>query len=109
MTEDPWHLRFSTAIHEQWFKNLLELHELTQSWIKELSVDRIYSKIVKTISDEASQDLWMLDLLPQSKLDDLLDDTLPDDLLRRLEHTLWSIQSAVLVYFSTKLSFSEKS
>ena len=37
LRENPWHLRHPNTFHYQWFKNLQELHHLTEEWAKRFS------------------------------------------------------------------------
>jgi hypothetical protein len=45
----------------------------------------------------------MLKLLPESVLEDFLDDTHPEDVLRRLEHSIWAVQAIALTQNQEKL------
>src|SRR5579885_70624 len=101
--EHPWHERTAGAKHYQWFSRLVSLHELTQGWLRELQVERPGHLITRGLKPQVSQNLWMLDFLsrPGSKagpsMDSLLDDTSPEDILGRLEHTVWSVQAWTLM------------
>jgi hypothetical protein len=118
-----WHERRATTLHHRWYRNLLELHGLTQSWVRELSGEgdadgrRHLLQRGLTLSDEVSGTLWMLERLtgatevatpggapPEVRvgeddaagLEALLDDTSPDDLLGRLERAIWTVQAWTL-------------
>lgn len=94
--QNPWHLRLPQAQHYQWFKNLVDLHELTTLWIKDLQVDRPNYFLTRGLTSEMTENLWMLDSLSQTSLDELLDETDPHTLLTRLEKTIWTIQAWTL-------------
>ncbi len=97
MREYPWHLRLPTHEHYKRFFYLHHLHELTQSWIREAEVDPppVHSK---GTSIDVTENLWMLDLIHKGELEVLLDDTSPNDILNRLERTVWAYQSLSLVH-----------
>lgn len=107
MREHPWYTRRATTRHHLWFRNLTDLHAITLEWLKELRHDRPAHFLPRGMSENISENLWMLDQLasqfPSSEggseirgLDSLLDDTSPDDLLGRLEHTVWAVQGWTL-------------
>jgi hypothetical protein len=96
MRENPWHLRLPTTEHHQWFKNLVDLHELTTSWLKEVQTDRPSHFLTRGLSTEVTENLWMLDSLSNTPMEKLLDDTQPQDMLGRLEQTVWAFQSWTL-------------
>lgn len=102
MRENPWHLRLPTTEHFQWFKNLVSLHEMTQAWLEEVQPDHLNDLFSKYLSPEVTENLWMLKLLPDADLDDFLDDTHPEDVLRRLEHSIWAVQAMALIQFQEK-------
>jgi len=100
--EHPWHERTAGAKHHQWFSRLISLHELTQGWLRELQVERPQHLITRGLQPQISQNLWMLDFLSRPGggtpgMDSLLDDTSPEDILGRLEHTVWSVQAWTLM------------
>jgi hypothetical protein len=97
--EQPWHLRRVTAKHEHWFRGLVDWHELTRAWVAELApadapkglhVSRGFDPVV-------AENLWMLESLADARLESLLDDTMPEDTLARLERTVWAAQAYTLV------------
>jgi hypothetical protein len=100
--EHPWHLRLPTAENYRWFKNLVDLHELTTQWIQEAQTDRPSYTMTRGLSREVSENLWMLESLSALQLDQLLDDTLPQDTLGRLEHTIWAVQSWTVTHLYSK-------
>jgi hypothetical protein len=102
MRENPWHLRHPTTEHYQWFKNLVTLHELTQNWLNELQPDRAPDLFTRGLSPEITENLWMLRAISEDNMENLLDDTLPEDLLIRLEHTIWAVQATALVNLQGK-------
>ena len=97
--EHPWHERTAGAKHYQWFQRLINLHELTQGWLKEMQVERPQHQLARGLQPQVSQNLWMLDFLSAGgpRMDNLLDDTSPEDILGRLEHTVWSVQAWTLM------------
>jgi hypothetical protein len=97
--EHPWHERVAGTKHYQWFARLVSLHELTQAWLGELRLERPKHGLTRGVDTRVSQSLWMLDTLASpdpALLDRLLDDTIPEDILGRLEHTVWSVQAWTL-------------
>jgi len=98
MRENPWHLRLASTEHYQWFRNLVDFHELTTGWVKQLQQqeEKQSHAITRGLSEEVTENLWMLELLSETRLDRLLDDTHPRDLLCRLEHTTWAVQAGTL-------------
>ncbi len=99
MRENPWHLRIPTTEHFQWFSNLVELHEITTAWLQEVQTERPSYLLTRGLSPELTKNLWMLDHFSKNKLEDFLDDTTPEHLLSRLEHTLWAVQAWTLNHF----------
>ncbi|OFZ56799.1 MAG: hypothetical protein A2428_12415 [Bdellovibrionales bacterium RIFOXYC1_FULL_54_43] len=95
--EHAWHLPSSTTKHYQWFRNLADFHDLTLAWIKELQIQRLPHLMTRGQDHDVTQNLWMLDSLSETKIDMLLDDTSPDDVLGRLEHTVWTVQAWTLI------------
>lgn len=93
MRENPWHLRIPTAENSQWFSNLVDLHEITTSWVKELLSEKPSYVLTRGIDKEVSESLWMLDSFTQTDLGHFMDDTQPTDVLARLEHTIWAVQA----------------
>ncbi len=94
--ENPWHIRLPQASHDQWFKNLVDLHELTNIWINDLKVDQPSHVLTRGLSNEIRDQLWMLDTLAQANLDQFLDANQPHELLLQLEKTIWAVQSWTL-------------
>lgn len=113
MREHPWHIRSISAEHEQWYRNLIDLHALTLKWIQDLRLDRLApAHLMKrtAVSDEIVESLWMLESIgpDATPLPALLDDTYPEDLLGRLERTVWAVQAWTLTNVLGKLSGKEK-
>lgn len=95
--DTPWHLRAATYAEHRWFSNLVQVHELTIAWIRELNMDRAPYLMARGIHRDAAENLWMLQSLgPDTKLDSFLDETDPTDVLARLEHTVWAAQAYTL-------------
>ena len=110
MREHPWHIRRPTTRHYEWYEQLRELHQLTSTWLKEFSVTKPPHLLTRGIPETISDSVWMLESLANATgtssagLDDLLDDTSPDDLMSRLEHTVWAVQSWTLYYLLEQTS-----
>jgi hypothetical protein len=89
MREYPWHQRKALLKHHRWFRNLVDFHSITRAWIEE-------SHLNQSAHPQASlqdlDDLKLLETLPDARLELLLDDTSPEDLLGRLEYAVWSVQ-----------------
>lgn len=99
MRREPWHQRLPATEHYQWFKNLVELHELTNSWLKEVQIEYSQHSMNRGFSKRVTENLWMLDSLAERKVEDFLDDTSPEDVLGRLEHAVWAAQAWTLTHF----------
>ena len=86
MREYPWHQRKALLKHRRWFCNLVDLHGLTQSWMKE-------TEFHPNGASYLTEDLKLLESIPDVRLEQLLDDTAPEDLLARLESAVLSAQA----------------
>ena len=98
MREQPWHKRNASTEHYRLYQNILDLHELTLEWLKQVSVDKPSSFIKKTTNPALVQTLFSLENLldrfnTDATLDSALDDTSPNDLLSRLEYLVSVIQA----------------
>jgi hypothetical protein len=102
MRENPWHLRLPTTEHYQWYKNLVDLHDMTSTWLKESDMNKPSYILTRGVESEVSENLWMLDFLFDNEIEKFLDDTSPVDLLRRLEHTIWAVQASTLIHLQSK-------
>lgn len=89
MRENPWHLRIPTAEHEQWFKNLDQLNELTLEWAHSEGAPALPD--IKTDTKMNTPNL--------ATLEEWMDDTTPEDYLGRLEKALWNRQARLLASF----------
>lgn len=97
MREQTWFSRRPTATHEQWFRNLVDLNELTNAWIKQLQqTERATHSMSRGVGADITDQMWMLGWLGNQGLESLLDDTLPDDTLGRLDRTVWAVQGLAL-------------
>ncbi len=96
MRENSWHLRTPTTEHFQWYRNLIDLNELTLEWQEELPHPLPSSFIPPGLSPEVSENRWMLDSLSQTPLESFLDDTSPQDVLYRLERMIWAMQASIV-------------
>lgn len=110
MREQPWHLRHATVKHEQWFHNLVELHELTNDWLQALQGDKKPTyQITRGLTKAVVQNLWMLDSLSGTELEPLLDEEGAELTLARLDHTVWAVQAWTLASLLEKTENAEKS
>src|SRR5689334_6044414 len=96
MRANPWHLRLPNTEHYQWYKNLVELHELTESWLKEVQSDRPSYLLTRGLGPEITENLWMLESISKIEMRQLTDDTQIEDTLGRLERTIWAVQAWTL-------------
>lgn len=103
----PWHTRLATHEHGRWFSRLAMIHELTHLWITELKMDK-KPDISRGLSPSIVENLWMLDSLENSEVDAFLDDTHPEDVLGRLENTVWAAQAYTVRKFFENASSSEQ-
>ncbi|MBI2711814.1 MAG: hypothetical protein HYX41_02965 [Bdellovibrio sp.] len=99
MRREPWHERLPAAEHYLWFQNLVELHELTNLWLKEVQIEYSQHAVHRGFSKRVTENLWMLNSLTEHKFEDYLDDTTPEDVLARLEHAVWATQAWTLNHF----------
>lgn len=97
MREQTWFTRRPTTVHEQWFKNLIDLNELTNAWINQLQQgERATHQMSRGLAGDVADNMWMLAWLGKQPLESLLDDTLPEDTLGRLDRTVWTVQGLAL-------------
>jgi hypothetical protein len=94
MREHPWHLRRVSTAHAQWFRDLTDLHALTLAWLREAG-QPLTQFIPATGADDLDLEECLPRLDPGRPLEEMLDDTLPDDVLGRLERTVWALQAWV--------------
>ncbi len=92
----PWHERLATHSHYRRFEYLVELHRLTETWLRELQVQRPTHSLDRGLSPEVAGNLWMLENPSERGLASLLDDTSAEDVLSRLERTIWATQAYTL-------------
>jgi len=86
MREYPWHQRKALLKHHRWFSNLVDFHAITKAWMQE-------NKIDPTGASYLTEDLKMLESQSDVRLEQLLDDTAPEDLLARLEAAVLGAQT----------------
>ncbi|MDR3608709.1 MAG: hypothetical protein P4M08_15200 [Oligoflexia bacterium] len=94
-----WNSRTIHYEHEHQFEKILQLHRLTEAWVdalKEVTEERPSHFLNRGLSRDMADALWRLESLSQERLEDLLDDTSTDDVLSRLDHTVWSVQAYTL-------------
>jgi hypothetical protein len=102
MRENPWHLRVPTTEHYQWFRNLVDLHRLTEAWRLETNTENLTKTSGTNLGRKVQENLWMLDGLLESNIEKYLDDTLPEDLLGRLEHVILAVQAETIAKIINK-------
>jgi hypothetical protein len=109
--EHPWHERRVGTKQHQWFARMGSLHRLTTAWNDALRSQQanalVGHQLTRGLSVEASRNIWMLDSLVSEQIEPLLDDTWPEDVLGRLEHTVWSVQSWTLLSLVERTPASE--
>jgi hypothetical protein len=91
--EHPWHLRRATWRHHRRLRDLSERYELTGAWLLDAAEAGLQAEPAPwlrpgALAPEEEAGLWMLELLEEREVDPLLDDTLPEDALGRLELTI---------------------
>lgn len=101
MREQPWDQRIATHYHYHWYENLLDLHQLTSAWLKDLDLERPSWFTGPHVSPRIRDTIGRFEKAagPEHKiesLETLLDDTLPEDLLGRFNETVETVQAWVL-------------
>jgi hypothetical protein len=105
----PWHERLATLSHHRRFEYLVELHRLTETWLRELQVERPAHSLNRGLGPEVAGNLWMLENPSERGLDSLLDDTSAEEVLSRLERTIWAAQAYTLGQLLERTAESERS
>lgn len=72
------------------------MHELTETWLKEVQSDRPSYLLTRGLSPEITENLWMLESISKVDINQLADDTAIEDTLGRLERTIWAVQAWTL-------------
>ena len=86
MREYPWHQRKALIKHHRRFRNLVDFHDITRAWVDEARID-------SAANPHLTEEIRLLETVPDARLETLLDDTSPEDLLGRLEYSVWAIQA----------------
>jgi hypothetical protein len=109
----PWNQRKALLTHHRWFKNLTDFHAMTRSWLEDTHSEKAsyhLERLEKTSAAHSAEDFKLLETLPDARLESLLDDTSPEDLLKRLEYSVWTAQAwtyTSLLGRAAQSSFSE--
>jgi len=104
----PWNQRKALLTHHRWFRNLVDFHHMTRGWVEEATSEREAHQMERAPSPEMIDDIKLLDALPDARLDTLLDDTDPSDLLARLEYSVWAVQAWTYTSLTGRISGTEK-
>ncbi len=91
LNETPWHRRQAGHELHLRYHRLVEVHRLTTAWVAELG----------TCPPDLTRQLERLGRPEERPLEARLDDTMPGDVIGRLEGTIWSLQSLVLRHYLT--------
>lgn len=105
----PWHERLATHSHHRRFEYLVELHRLTETWLRELQVERPAHSLNRGLGPEVAGNLWMLENPSERGINALLDDTSAEDVLSRLERTIWAAQAYTLGQLLERTGAQERS
>jgi hypothetical protein len=115
MREQPWHLRRPSLQHRRSFENLVVLHGMTEGWINELKQLQGPNRwegpslITRGLSGDVAGNLWLLDALKDlGGFEGILDDTKPEDLLLRLQRTVWAAQAWTLRMLEERTNGNER-
>lgn len=86
----PWQERTALLKQHQRYENLLEFHTITQSWLSPLAISKTRRKNqdFHTLLNRPLVNSTGIDF---PSLDSLLDDTSPEELLDRLEQSVWEV------------------
>ena len=90
MKESPWHLRLPTTEHYQWFRNIMELHQLTQTWQRKL---QIIPSCVGNQFEGVDEALQQLEPHSEFNLENILDDSQIEELLNQYHYSVWLYQA----------------
>jgi hypothetical protein len=96
MQHRPWHLRIPTLEQEQWYGNLREIHQMNTSWITAFQLN--FSVLSAQLGRKTQENLWMIPLLPQAPLKDLIEESSADEALKRLDRSLHHIQALIITH-----------
>jgi hypothetical protein len=104
----PWHTRIPLLEEDRRYKNLIDLHRLTQLWIKAAQPTESTNasssipnyKITRFIPPELKQTLWLLEKLRLDRLppglETLVDASTVSEYLDELNETVQIVQSSIL-------------
>jgi hypothetical protein len=106
--ENPWHQPAPHSEHEQRFRNLISLHGLTASWLRDLDLDAAGTAhlLKRVAAPEVRSHLRKLEQITRGsagngagsapRLADLIDASTPDEFLRSFEYAVWALQAWTL-------------
>ena len=104
----PWNQRKALLTHHRWFRNLVDFHQMTRGWIEEATSEKEAHELERAPAPQMVGTLKLLDALPNARLDTLLDDTDPTDLLSRLEYSVWAVHAWTYTSLAGQVSGAEK-
>jgi hypothetical protein len=103
-----WNQRKALLTHHRWFRNLIDLQGITRAWLEESRGERAPYHLERAPSSQMSEDFKLLETLPDARLENLLDDTTPEDLLKRLEYSVSTAQAWTYTSLMSRTPDSEK-
>lgn len=93
-TDTPWNARVAVQSHEAEYRKLSRIHQMTLAWCTAMDLERPPYLTARSLPKDVEADLGLLEGITDGRgaLESLLDDTSPEDVLSRLEKTVWIVQ-----------------
>jgi hypothetical protein len=104
----PWNQRKALLTHHRWFRNLTDFQSITRSWLEESQGKRAPHQVERVAAAHFPENFKFLETLPDARLESLLDDTTPEDLLNRLEYSVWAAQAWTFASLMNHMAADEK-
>lgn len=104
MREYPWHSPKGNLKEHQWYRNIVDFHELTLAWWKELEAQYAVYQLGRGLPNDIAEKHWTVKSLQETELEQFLNDSTPDRVLLGMERNVWSVQAATLLYLLEKIT-----
>jgi hypothetical protein len=96
MLGSAWHQRQTFYEQERRFSQLALLNEITLEWFQVLKMSPLAHPFEGVLSSPTIADIQSLHSLLGLSLADFLDDTCAEEILTRLDHHVWKVQTSTL-------------